>query len=162
MTTIKYEMPVLLVNDIDTSKQFYQDIFSLEIENDFGENIVFRDSFSIWERTRAEEIIFRGSQVIESNPEDIKNVELYFETNNIETIWNMIKAKDIEVIHGLQEEPWGQRTLRILDPDNYIIEIAEPLDQVVLRFIKAGLTDSEVAKKTQMPIEFIKALRNKQ
>lgn len=155
-------MPVLLVNDIDTSKQFYQDIFSLEIENDFGENIVFRDSFSIWERTRAEEIIFRGSQVIESNPEDIKNVELYFETNNIETIWNMIKAKDIEVIHGLQEEPWGQRTLRILDPDNYIIEIAEPLDQVVLRFIKAGLTDSEVAKKTQMPIEFIKALRNKQ
>lgn len=155
-------MPVLLVNDIITSKQFYQDIFSLEIENDFGENIVFRDSFSIWERPRAEEIIFHGSRVIKSNPEDIKNVELYFETNNIEKIWNMIKTKDIEVIHGLQEEPWGQRTLRILDPDNYIIEIAEPLDQVVLRFIKAGLTDSEVAKKTQMPIKSIKALRNNQ
>jgi len=162
MTFIKYEMPVLLVSDIAISKHFYQDLFSLKIENDFGKNIVFRDAFSIWERRRAEDIIFQGKLEIDSNPKDIKNVELYFETNDIEKIWKRINFKEIEVIHGLKEESWGQRTLRIFDPDKYVIEVAEPMDQVVLRFIKEGLIDSEIAKKTQMSIEFIKRLRNKQ
>ena len=154
MVSIQYLMPVLLVRDISVSKEFYQDLFSLEIENDFGENIVFKDSFSIWQKKRAEEIIFNSKREVNSN--GIKNLELYFESKNIKEIWKKINEKSIDIIHELKEEPWGQRTFRILDPDKFIIEVAEPLDDVILRLSKAGLTEKDISNKTQMPIEAVK------
>ncbi|RKX68718.1 hypothetical protein DRP43_05215, partial [candidate division TA06 bacterium] len=38
-----------------------------------------------------------------------------------------IKSKNIEFLHEIHEEPWGQRTIRFFDPDNHLIEIGEPL-----------------------------------
>ena len=38
---IKFSMPVIMVDDIRRSKSFYQDLFDLEIEEDFGEYISF-------------------------------------------------------------------------------------------------------------------------
>ena len=46
MNKTRFSMPVIFVNSIETSKKFYQDIFALEIEQDFGENIVFKNSIS--------------------------------------------------------------------------------------------------------------------
>jgi predicted enzyme related to lactoylglutathione lyase len=153
MGPIKYSMPVLFVKDIEISKTFYQELFALKIENDFGENIVFKDGFSLWQKKRAEDIIFNSDQRV--NPHERKNVELYFETQDIEQIWIKIKKKAIDFIHGLREEPWGQRNLRFYDPDKYIIEIAEPMEEVVLRLSKAGKTEEEISNRTQMPLEAV-------
>lgn len=150
MKSMIFRMPVIFVKDVSISKNFYQKIFSLEIEYDFGENVQFKDSISIWERNRAGKIIF-GSKPLKSM-EEIKNIELYFESSNIDAFWNKIKDQDIELIHGLKEEPWGQRTIRIFDPDKFIIEIAEPPDQVVLRLAKKGLSEKEIANKSQLPL----------
>lgn len=62
MTHATYEIPVLLVDDIEPSKRFYQGLFKLEIQHDYGENIVFKDTFCLWQRERGETIIFGGSQ----------------------------------------------------------------------------------------------------
>lgn len=158
MASIKYLMPVILVEDIAISKQFYQDIFSLEIENDFGENIVFKEAFSIWQKKRAEEIIFKSKRKIKAK--EIKSTELYFESDDIEEIWEKIKEKAVELIHGLKEEPWGQKTIRFFDPDMYIIEVAEPMEQVILRLGKQGLSEVKISNKTQMPIEIVKQIIN--
>ncbi|MBD3227874.1 MAG: hypothetical protein GF329_06770 [Candidatus Lokiarchaeota archaeon] len=69
MHKIKFSMPVILVNDISLSKKFYQDLLSLEIENDFGENIVFKDSISLWNKRQAREIIFK------TNKDDLNNIK---------------------------------------------------------------------------------------
>ena len=150
-------MPVIFVNDIAISKKFYQDIFALEVEHDFGANIVFKDSISLWQKKRAEEIIY-GSVEANRFKEQIQAVELYFQTEKIETIHNLIKEKNIEMIHELKEEIWGQRTLRFYDPDKFIIEVAEPMENVVLRFSKSGISDEEVSKKTQMPLDIVKKI----
>ena len=160
MASIQYVMPVLLVKDVSVSKEFYQDVFSLELENDFGEYIEFKNSFSIWQEKRAEGIIFNSKR--EHDPNNVKNVELYFQSNDIEGIWRKINEKSIEIIHGLKEEPWGQRTFRIFDPDKFMIEIAESMNDVILRLSKAGLSEKEISKKTQMSIEAVKkALKEK-
>lgn len=150
-------MPVIFVSDIVASKKFYQDIFALEVIHDFGENIVFKNSISLWQKKRAEEIIY-GS--LESNrfERKIKSVELYFETEDIEAVHNLLKEKEIEMIHELKEEIWGQRTLRFYDPDKFIIEVAEPMENVVLRFSESGMSNDEVSKKTQMPLEIVKKI----
>ncbi len=153
MVSVKYRMPVLLVKDISVSKRFYQDLFSLEIENDFGENLAFKASFSLWQKKRAEEIIFNSKEKISG--EGLKNVELYFESEDIEHIWTRIQEKSVEIIHELREEPWGQRTLRFLDPDKYIIEIAEPLPCVVVRLYRSGWPASKISDKTQLPLSSV-------
>ena len=157
MNKTRFSMPVIFVNSIETSKKFYQDIFALEIEQDFGENIVFKNSISLWQKKCAEEIIF-GSVKENRFEKGIKAIELYFQTGNVETVYNILKGKNVEMIHGLKEENWGQKTIRFYDPDKFIIEVAEPIENVVLRFSKSGMSDEEVSKKTQMPLEIVKKI----
>jgi predicted enzyme related to lactoylglutathione lyase len=156
MTAVKFRMPVLIVKDISVSKNFYQDVLSLEIEEDFGENISFKDSISIWETKTAERIIFKSEK--QFPPMKLKHLELYFETDEIEEIGKELNEKSIEIIHGLKEEPWGQRTIRFFDPDRYIIELAEPISQVILRLAKADFKDKEIAHKTQMSIKEVRKI----
>jgi len=156
MNTIKYKMPVLLVKDISISKKFYQDIFSLETEHDFGANIVFKDTISLWQKNSAGNIIFNDESKIELIKN--KNLELYFESDDIEKFHEELIQKSINLIHGLKEEPWGQRTIRFFDPDNFIIEIAEPVEGVVSRLFKSGLSHEEISKKTQLPLKIVKKI----
>ncbi len=148
MARATYMMPVLFVDDIGTAKQFYQSLFDLDIEHDFGENIVFKNAFSLWQRKRAITVIHGTTR--KQAPATDKPVELYFETTDIQELWRHIQRHDVDVIHEPREEPWGQRTLRIHDPDGYIIEIAEPMNAVVTRLAAAGMQSADIARKTQM------------
>ena len=156
MPDLQYSRVVLFVEDIDKSKEFYQDLFSLKIEHDFGENISFKNAFSLWQKKRAEEIIFKSERMGNSNKN--KTVELYFETEEINNFWEKLKESSINIIHGLKEEPWGQRTLRFFDPDHFIVEVAEPLDHVVIRMAKAGASEAEISHKTQLSPQKVRDL----
>jgi len=65
MSKIQFMMQVIFVEDVKRSREFYQNIFSLEVEMDFGENIVFKEAFSIWQRDRAMRIIFYNKNLNE-------------------------------------------------------------------------------------------------
>ena len=67
MSKLNYSMTVIFVEDISISKNFYQDIFGLEIEMDFGENVVFKKAFSIWQTKLAEKIIFQKEKETQIN-----------------------------------------------------------------------------------------------
>ncbi|MGC9308149.1 MAG: VOC family protein [Thermoplasmatota archaeon] len=148
MAQAVFKMPVIFVDDIAVSKQFYQNLFELTIEHDFGENIVFKDGFSLWQRQRAEHIIFGAPRGLP--PDAGRQVELYFETEDIEDLWQHIQENDVEVIHGLKAEAWGQRTCRMYDPDGYIIEVAEPMAAVVQLLAATGMRPAAIARKTQL------------
>lgn len=119
MTKINFSMPVIFVDDIKVSKDFYQNIFSLEVEIDFGENIVFKDAFSIWQKNRAEKIIFEN-KIITGKREGHNDVELYFESINIESIWEKIRSSKVEIIHPIKEESWGQEFLGFMTLTNLL------------------------------------------
>lgn len=148
MIQVAYKMPVLFVDDIETSKRFYRNLLGLDVMHDFGENIVFRDAVSLWQRQRAETIIHGAPRKQPSDTD--KPVELYFETDDITALWQQLQRSDVDVIHGLKEEPWGQRTCRIYDPDRYILEIAEPMEAVVRRLASADMNTAAIARKTQL------------
>jgi predicted enzyme related to lactoylglutathione lyase len=155
MPKINFSMPVFFVEDIEASKNFYLDIFDLEIEMDFGENIVFKKAFSIWQKARAEKIIFQKEKETQIK-KDYNDAELYFETKDIKSIWEKVIVSKIEIIHPIKEEQWGQRVFRIYDPDRFIIEVAEPMSEVIKRFHLLGLSDENISIKTQMPLELVK------
>lgn len=87
-----------------------------------------------------------------------KNAELYFEEDDLDAFLKRLATLDINYVHELREQPWGQRVVRFYDPDLHIIEVGEPMESVVTRFLKAGLSIEETAGRTSMPVEFVRQL----
>ncbi len=56
------------------------------------------------------------------------------------------------------EHRWGQRAVRLYDPDRHVIEVAEPLTAVARRFRNAGLTEEGIAKRMDVPLEMVRRL----
>ena len=147
-----YHSVVLLVKDIEKSKQFYNVVLGQKIVMDFGRNVGFEGGLAIWERDYALNLIFQEKD------QEIKvganNSEIYFETKDLDDLYERLAGK-VRVIHSIREHPWVQRAFRVYDPDNHVIEFAESMESVVLRLHIEGLSFEEIAKKSMMPMEFI-------
>ncbi|MEA1962210.1 MAG: VOC family protein [Bacillota bacterium] len=151
---MKYICPLIVVDDIEVSKRFYKNVMNQKVKYDFGENVTFEGDFAIHLKAHYAALINAG-------PDDItrrsNNCELYFEEDDLEGFLARIQNIDsLEFIHGIKEQPWGQRVVRFYDPDMYIVEVGESLESVARRFLGKGLSIEETAKRISMPEEFVK------
>lgn len=149
---MKFLGPLLAVKDINISKSFYENVLSQKTVLDFGINVSFESGFSI-QQNFAELVGFDPATVQYKT----HNFEIYFEVEDMDN-WNtrLKNTPGLEFMHDIKEYPWGQRVLRIYDPDMHIIEIGESMECVVKRFLAQGLSVEETSKRTQFPIEFVK------
>ena len=115
---------LIVVEDMERAKEFYRDLFGLEVilDNDgnviLTEGLVLQDRF-IWES-------FVGRKIIrESNAS-----ELYFEEKDIEGFVKKLESfgKPISYVNRLMEHSWGQRVVRFYDPDGNLIEVGTPME----------------------------------
>ena len=132
-------------------------IFEQEILADFEMNIPFKSGFSIWQAEHATDVIFSGKQTPPAKLAQ-NNFEMYFESADLEASWAKVEANWDDIIHPIETAPWGQRGFRLRDPDGHIVEIGEPLPVLINRLLGEGLTPEEVAKRTLVPIEMVKAM----
>ncbi|MEG0580264.1 MAG: glyoxalase, partial [Niameybacter sp.] len=79
----------------------------------------------------------------------------YIEVDDLDAFNTMIEKEKVELVHPLQTHDWGQRGLRMYDPDMHIIEVSEPLTQVVARLANQGLDVASIAKKTMLPTALV-------
>lgn len=85
------------------------------------------------------------------------NFQLYFELEDLDKIYENLKANNgIRWVHEIKEYPWGQRDLRIYDPDMHIVEIAESMESVIKRFVSQGMAVEEIAERTMYPVDVLK------
>ena len=120
---MKYFGTLITVEDTDKSRKFYEEIMEQKVTNDLGVYIVFVGNFSIMLKSHFKKLI--NNKEINNGG---NNFELYFEHNNIEQFEEKLKENNVKFIHNLKEQPWGQKVIRIYDPDNNIIEIGEPME----------------------------------
>jgi len=45
--------------------------------------------------------------------------------------------------------------IRFYDPDYHIVEVGEPMDSVVKRYLSEGFSVDETVQRTSMPKEFV-------
>lgn len=154
---IKFEGPAIMVKDMKTSRAFYEDLLGQEVLADFGENIPFKSGFSIWQAEHATGVIFSGKK---ASPTQLAqdNFELYFECTELDEIWAKVEASDVDMIHPIEEAPWGQRGFRMRDPDGHIVEIGEPLTTLVSRLANGGMTPQQISERTSIPEEMVNGL----
>jgi catechol 2,3-dioxygenase-like lactoylglutathione lyase family enzyme len=156
---LKYICSLLFVENVKRSTEFYRDILGQEVEHDFGENVSFIGGFSIQKVDHISKIIF-GNETRQEYKLGGDNLELYFESENIDGFQKYLKEKGIEFIHDVREMPWAQKAMRIRDPDGYIIEIGEPLPLTMKRLKDGGLTEEQLSERVGVPIEGVKFMLN--
>lgn len=151
---MRYQGALIVVEDMKKSRKFYEEILKQKVENDFGSNVSFEGGFCL--QTKESWIDFIGrkkEEVIYQN----YAAELYFEEENMDDfLAKLNKIENLQYVHSVKEHRWGQRAIRILDPDYHVIEIAEEIGQVCKRFVKEGLSVEQVAKRMDCSIEFVK------
>lgn len=156
---MKYCGSLYVVDDAEKAKAFYKEIFGLRVIQDFNANFVMTGGISFQTRDSWKDFIQQASDAIQYKGNDH---ELYFETNDLDDFVKLLDTRDdIVYVHGIKEHEWGQRGLRIYDPDFHIIEVSEPLDAVVKRFYDQGMSFEEISKKTMLSVKMAERLYKK-
>lgn len=120
---MKLKNILIVVKDIEKSKQFYHDLFGLEmiLDNDgnmiLTEGLVLQDE-KIWGAFLEKDIIRKSN-----------SCELYFEERDIEAfIENLEKLyPGVQYVNRLMVHSWGQKVIRFYDLDGNLIEVATPM-----------------------------------
>lgn len=120
---MKLKNILLVVKDIEKSKQFYHDLFGLDmiLDNDgnmiLTEGLVLQDE-KIWTKFLGKEILTKSN-----------SCELYFEEKNIEAfVKNLEKLyPSIQYVNRLTTHSWGQKAVRFYDLDGNLIEVGTPM-----------------------------------
>lgn len=156
---VHYRSAVIFVRDIPASRHFYEDLLGMQVETDFGANVGYAGGLAIWEVGSAYQFV-HGRAVEDVPALGRDNLELYFETDDIDAVWERLSAAGVTVISPIREQPWGQRVLHIADPDGHLVEIGEPMQAVVRRLIGEGLTDEAISARTMLPVEAVRQWRS--
>ncbi|QYZ78831.1 glyoxalase [Methanofollis formosanus] len=145
---IAFRGPVLFVRDIERAKEFYINVLEQEVSLDLGVNVGFVGGLALWERGYVNDLLFEGKMAAD---EGAPRMEVYFETREIREVARRAGAAGVRFLHPLTEQPWAQLAVRFYDPDGHLIEVAEPMDAVVLRLANEGLSEAEIAERTFLP-----------
>jgi catechol 2,3-dioxygenase-like lactoylglutathione lyase family enzyme len=123
---LRFINPVVFVKDIALSKRFYRDVLGLKIISDAGVFVLFENHFSIHQAKELEVSVFGEAAESSGNLQGKRNLLLYFESDTLQETFKRI-GDDVELIHPIVKQSWGQSVFRFYDPDGHIVEIGEPL-----------------------------------
>ncbi|NEU05256.1 VOC family protein [Clostridium senegalense] len=152
---MRFLNPMIVVSDMEKSKQFYYEVLGLEVVVDFGANVTLtggialqtKDTWSNFIHKQNSEFFFGGNVA-----------ELYFEEDDFDGFIQKINnIEGINYVHTIVEHSWGQRVIRFYDPDKHIIEVGENITMVVKRFLNSGLSIEETAIRMDVSVDYIKS-----
>ena len=153
---MKHVCMLISVADINVARKFYEDLFGLEVFQDYGRNIAFTCGLALqqdfdWLVDLPKEKVLKKSN----------NAEIVFEEQNFDGFLSKLKEyPDIEYLGEVIEHSWGQRVIWFYDLDGHIIEVGEDMKMVVKRFLDSGMTMEEVSVKMDASIEDLTKLLN--
>ena len=120
---MKLKNILIVVKDIEKSKQFYHDLFGLNMVLDNEGNMILTEGLVLQEEKIWRE--FLGKEIItESN-----SCELYFEEADIESFVEKLERlyPSIRYVNKLMTHSWGQKVVRFYDLDGNLIEVGTPM-----------------------------------
>ena len=145
-----YKGVLLVVKDIQKSKEFYQNLLGLSVIDDFGANVtltggIFLQTLDSWK------------SFIDNQPVTFYNhaQELYFEEDDFDGFVKKLAQFEVDFVHPVKEHAWGQKAVRFYDMDKHVIEVGEPITAVINRFLESGLSVKDTAKRMDVPVEYI-------
>ena len=120
---MKLKNILIVVKDIEKAKQFYHDLFGLDVILDNDGNVILTEGLvlqdeKIWKA-------FIDKNVIPKN----NSCELYFEEPDLEAFVQKLEGlyPSIQYVNRLMIHSWGQKVIRFYDLDGNLIEVGTPM-----------------------------------
>lgn len=155
---MRYTAALLSVADVRVSRAFYQELFGLEVDHDYGINVSFTRGLALQQNFAWLTGVPADSVMRQSH-----NLELCFETEDFDGFLKRLDRRpDIRRLGDVVEQGWGQRVVRLYDPDGHLIEVGEDMGMVVRRFLASGLTMEEVSARMDVSLGDLKQLLDAQ
>ncbi len=120
---MKLKNALIVVKDIERARQFYHDLFGLEMILDNNGNMILTEGLVLQEKKYWKE--FLEKEIIPEN----NSCELYFEESDIEGFVEKPEKyyPDVKYVNRLMTHSWGQKVIRFYDPDGNLIEVGTPM-----------------------------------
>jgi catechol 2,3-dioxygenase-like lactoylglutathione lyase family enzyme len=147
---MEMKCPLLAVTDMEKSVTFYEKILGLQVIMDFGENKTLTGGLNLQTVDTWKEFIGTDDISFGSN-----SCEIYFDADDFDEFAKKLEICDVEYVHPVKEYPWGQRVVRIYDPDKHILEIGENATVVCKRFSDSGMTPEQIAERMDVPVKVV-------
>lgn len=120
---MKLKNVLIVVKDIEKSRQFYNELFGLDLVLDNDGNMILTEGLVLQNEKIWKELL--GKEILpESN-----SCELYFEEQNIEAFAEKLERlyPSIRYVNKLVVHSWGQKVVRFYDLDGNLIEVGTPV-----------------------------------
>ena len=120
---MKLKNVLIVVKDIEKSRQFYNELFGLDLVLDHDGNMILTEGLVLQDEKIWKELL--GKEILpESN-----SCELYFEEQNIEAFAEKLERlyPSIRYVNKLVVHSWGQKVVRFYDLDGNLIEVGTPV-----------------------------------
>lgn len=120
---MKLKNILIVVKDIEKSKQFYHDLFGLDVILDNDGNVILTEGLVL-----QDEKIWKTFLEKDRTPKS-NSCELYFEERDIEAFAEKLEKQypSIEYVNRLITHSWGQKVIRFYDLDGNLIEVGTPV-----------------------------------
>lgn len=119
-----FRYTILYVQDVPTSLDFYERAFGLKRmflheSQDYGELATGETKLAFSSRALMKQL---GKNPARAAP-DAPVFEIAFETDDVPAGLARAVAAGASMVQEAREEPWGQTTSYVSDPDGYLIEV---------------------------------------
>jgi len=116
-----------IVEDVNEAIVFYHDTLGLTVEQQESDDYAMFCvpgvlHFGIWNRGHAAESVFGSREHADRIP---LGFTLEFETDDVNVAASRIEDAGQEIAQAPREEPWGQKTFRMLSPGGSLLGFAE-------------------------------------
>ena len=119
---MKLKNVLVVVKDIEKSREFYHDLFGLDTILDHGGNMILTEGLVLQDEKIWRDFV--GKEIVQKS----NSCELYFEERDIEAFVEKLEERypDIEYVNRLMTHSWGQKMVRFYDLDGNLIEVGTP------------------------------------
>lgn len=114
---------LIVVKDIEKSKQFYHDLFGLDTLLNSDGNMILTEGLVLQEETVWRQ--FLGRDIIPRS----NSCELYFEEQDIDTFIEKLEKMypSVQYVNRLLTYESGKKVIRFYDLDGNLIEVGTPM-----------------------------------
>ena len=115
---------ILYVSDLGRSVAFYWDMIGLPFKLEgagYAEFDTEGPRFGLLERSQLPALI--GREAAGGGPQG----EILFLVEDVDAEAERLGRLGVEVLSGPEDRPWGHRTLHLLDPDGFVVEVAQEI-----------------------------------
>ena len=114
----------LFVEDVETAKQFYREVFGLPVHFEDEVSAVFNFGGTLVNLLKASEARELIGPAVVASAQAGARMQLTIGVDDVDAICAELSKRGVELLNGPMDRPWGVRTAAFRDPGGHIWEIA--------------------------------------